>query len=580
MEVEMQREDSKWEGYVDWRNRAAVKGRHGGMLAASFVLAVEILENLAFLANASNLVTYLTEFMHLSVSRAASEVSAFMGTAFLLALLGGFLSDAFFSTFIIFLISAFIEFLGLILLTIQARRPSLMPPPCKSSAASPCKAVGGSKAVILFVGLYLVALGAGGIKGSLPSHGAEQFDESTSKGRKQRSTFFNYFVFCLSCGALVAVTFVVWLEENIGWEWGFGVSTISIFLSILVFLSGSSFYKNKIPRGSPLTTILKVLLAASILGCSSKSSSNAVVNFSVSPSNYLVREDQSEEGEKRHSSQSLTNSLRCLNRAVEGKTVHSMLECTVQQVEDVKIVLKMLPIFGCTIMLSCCLAQLSTFSIRQAASMDRKIGNLTVPAASLPFFPVVFMLILAPIYDHLIIPFVRRVTKSEMGITHMQRIGVGLVLSILAMAVAALVEVKRKRVATEAGLLDSKETLPITFLWIALQYLFLGSADLFTLAGLLEFFFTEAPSSMRSLATSLSWASLAMGYYLNSAMVLIVNRVTESVGKSPWLGEKIGINRYRLDLFYWLICFLSVVNFLHYLFWAMRYKYISTGARS
>jgi hypothetical protein len=28
----------RWEGYVDWRNRPAVKGRHGGMVAASFVL--------------------------------------------------------------------------------------------------------------------------------------------------------------------------------------------------------------------------------------------------------------------------------------------------------------------------------------------------------------------------------------------------------------------------------------------------------------------------------------------------------------------------------------------------------------
>ncbi|KAL0447077.1 UNVERIFIED_CONTAM: protein NRT1/ PTR FAMILY 4.5 [Sesamum latifolium] len=55
------------------------------------------------------------------------------------------------------------------------------------------------------------------------------------------------------------------------------------------------------------------------------------------------------------------------------------------------------------------------------------------------------------------------------------------------MAVAAIVEIKRKRVATESGLLDSTKPLPITFFWIALQYLFLGSADLFTLAGLLEF---------------------------------------------------------------------------------------------
>ena len=29
---------SKWEGYVDWRNQSAIKGRHGGILAAFFIL--------------------------------------------------------------------------------------------------------------------------------------------------------------------------------------------------------------------------------------------------------------------------------------------------------------------------------------------------------------------------------------------------------------------------------------------------------------------------------------------------------------------------------------------------------------
>ncbi|WZZ68523.1 protein NRT1/ PTR FAMILY 4.6 [Brassica napus] len=581
--MEVEEEVSRWEGYADWRNKAAVKGRHGGMLAASFTLVVEILENLAYLANASNLVLYLREYMHLSPSKSANDVTNFMGTAFLLALLGGFLSDAFFSTYVIFLISASIEFLGLIILTIQARTPSLMPPTCDGPT---CEAVSGSKAVTLFVGLYLVALGVGGIKGSLPSHGAEQFDESTPKGRKQRSTYFNYFVFCLACGALVAVTFVVWLEDNKGWEWGFGVSTIAIFVSILIFLSGSKFYRNKIPCGSPLTTILKVLLAASVKSCSNGSPSNAVVNLAISPSNHLKEVTESGELEKpRHQEPvpppqtQLTNSLRFLNRAAEEKPDHKLLECTIQQVEDVKIVLKMLPIFACTIMLNCCLAQLSTFSVQQAASMNTKIGSLKIPPASLPVFPVVFIMILAPIYDHLIIPFARKTTKTETGVTHLQRIGVGLVLSILAMAVAALVEIKRKGVAKDAGLLDSKETLPITFLWIALQYLFLGSADLFTLAGLLEYFFTEAPASMRSLATSLSWASLAMGYYLSSVIVSIVNSITGSSGNTPWLrGER--INRYKLDYFYWLMCVLSAANFLHYLFWAMRYKYRSTGSRS
>lgn len=75
------------------------------------VTVVEVMENLAFLANASNLVTYLTGFMHFSPSRAANTVTNFMGTCFLLALLGGFLSDAFSTSFRVYLFSAIIEFL-------------------------------------------------------------------------------------------------------------------------------------------------------------------------------------------------------------------------------------------------------------------------------------------------------------------------------------------------------------------------------------------------------------------------------------------------------------------------------------
>ncbi|XP_061342446.1 protein NRT1/ PTR FAMILY 4.6-like [Gastrolobium bilobum] len=576
MELE-QNQVVRWEGYVDWRNMPALRGRHGGMLAASFVLVVEILENLAYLANASNLVLYLRQYMHLSPSKSAINVTNFMGTSFLLALLGGFLSDAFFTTYHIYLISAVIEFLGLIVLTIQARVASLKPPECDS--ATPCREVNGGKAAMLFGGLYLVALGVGGIKGSLPAHGAEQFDETTVSGRKQRSTFFNYFVFCLSCGALIAVTFVVWVEDNKGWEWGFAISTISIFVSIPVFLAGSATYRNKIPSGSPLTTILKVLVAASLNRCIYRNSNIAVVNMASSPSNpHSGRKEAVEETEKSSKeTEAPTNTLKFLNSAVENKPIHPSIECSVEQVEDVKIVLKVLPIFGCTIMLNCCLAQLSTFSVEQAATMNTKFGSLKVPPASLPIFPVLFIMILAPIYDHIIIPFARKVTKTEMGITHLQRIGIGLVLSIVAMAVAAVVEMKRKNVATHSGLLDdATKPLPITFFWIAFQYLFLGSADLFTLAGLLEFFFTEAPIRMRSLATSLSWASLAMGYYLSSVIVSIVNSVTGNSSHKPWLSGA-NLNHYHLERFYWLMCVLSGLNFLHYLFWAMRYKYRGTG---
>ncbi|KAL3654191.1 hypothetical protein CASFOL_003872 [Castilleja foliolosa] len=563
--------ENQLDGYVDWRGKPAVRNRHGGMIAAFFVLVVEVMENLAYLANASNLVLYLTQHMHFPLSDSANAVTNFMGTAFVLALLGGFLSDAFLTSYYIFLISAVIEFLGLIILTIQAQSNALQPPKCDltSSQHTPCQQVHGPKAALLFLGLYLVALGVGGIKGSLPAHGAEQFDETTPLGRKQRSTFFNYFVFSLACGALIAVTLVVWIEDNKGWQWGFGISTLTILLSIPVFLSGSAFYRNKLPLGSPLTTICKVLVASILNTCSPRTSSNAIASMAISPSPTPPSKQQNQ------SELSQSKTLKFLNRAVLNKPAFPILKCSVQQVEEVKIVFKILPIFACTIVLNCCLAQLSTFSVQQAATMDTSLGTLNVPPASLPVFPVVFIMILAPLYDHVIIPFARRVTKSEMGVSHLQRIGVGLVLSVIAMAIAALVEIKRKKIATNSNLLDSDKPLPVTFFWIALQYLFLGSADLFTLAGLLEFFFTEAPLSMRSLATSLSFASLALGYYLSTVIVKIVNDVTGRSGHKAWLSGD-NLNHYELDRFYWLMCVLSGLNFVHYLFWAVKYKYRSS----
>uniref|UniRef100_A0A0E0LCY2 Major facilitator superfamily (MFS) profile domain-containing protein n=1 Tax=Oryza punctata TaxID=4537 RepID=A0A0E0LCY2_ORYPU len=555
------------------------------MLAASFVLVVEVLENLAFLANASNLVTYLMNFMHYSPSQSATTVTNFMGTAFLLALLGGFLSDAFFTTYAIYLISAFIEFLGLVVLTIQARTPSLMPPGCTKGAGAACEPVSGAKKAMLFAGLYLTALGIGGIKGSLPSHGAEQFDEHAPRGRKGRSTFFNYFVFCLSVGALIAVTFAVWVEDNKGWQWGFGISTIAILLSIPVFVAGSRLYRNKVPTGSPLTTIAKVVLAAAFArrGGAQSTSNGAVIDRAPSPTGSTDMKEYCKPGDIcgvadgcAEVATEPSEELVFLNRAVQRQPRCGALSCTVQEVEDVKIVLMVLPIFFSTIMLNSCLAQLSTFSVEQAATMDTRVGGLKVPPASLPVFPVTFIILLAPIYDHVIIPFARRATGTEMGITHLQRIGTGLVLSIVAMAVAAVVEVKRKNVASNAGMLDATAPLPITFFWIAFQYLFLGSADLFTLAGLLEFFFSEAPARMRSLATSLSWASLALGYYLSSVLVTVVNSATGRGGRRAWLqGEN--LNHYHLERFYWVMCVLSTLNYLFFLFWAIRYKYRNAG---
>jgi len=151
------------------------------------------------------------------------------------------------------------------MLTIQAHIPRLKPPNCVMGSTNGLRqTVQGGKSSYaicrpLSCGPCSRSPNCGtGIKGLLPPHGAEQFDETTVEGRKRRSEFFNYFVFSLSCGALFAFTFVVWIEDNKVWQLGLGVSTSSILLSIPVYLLGSHMYRTKVPVGSPITPMFKV----------------------------------------------------------------------------------------------------------------------------------------------------------------------------------------------------------------------------------------------------------------------------------------------------------------------------------
>jgi dipeptide/tripeptide permease len=70
-------------------------GRAGRWGAAAMILVAELNERLTTLGIAVNLVTYLTATMHVGNAEAANVVTNFMGTSFMLCLLGGFVADSF-----------------------------------------------------------------------------------------------------------------------------------------------------------------------------------------------------------------------------------------------------------------------------------------------------------------------------------------------------------------------------------------------------------------------------------------------------------------------------------------------------
>lgn len=90
---------------------------------------------------------------------------------------------------------------------------------------------------------------------------------------------------------------------------------------------------------------------------------------------------------------------------------------------------------------------------------------------------------------------------------------------------------------------------------------------MFSVVGLLEFFYEESSAGMKSLSTAISWCSIAFGYFLSSVVVEVVNKVS-----GGWLASN-NLNRDKLNYFYWLLSVLSVLNLGIYVMCASWYKY-------
>ncbi|XP_061357281.1 protein NRT1/ PTR FAMILY 4.3-like [Gastrolobium bilobum] len=545
---------------VDWRGRPSNPHKHGGMRPALFVLGLQAFEIMAIAAVGNNLITYVINEMHFSLSKSANVVTNFVGTIFLLALLGGYLSDSYLGSFWTILIFGFLELSGFILLSVQAHLPQLKPPPCNmmmSDGEEQCIEAKGFKAMIFFLAIYLVALGSGCVKPNMIAHGGDQFNQENPKQLKNLSTYFNAAYFAFSLGELVALTILVWVQTHSGMDVGFGVSAAAMAMGLISLICGTLYYRNKPPQGSILTPLAQVLVAAFLK------------RKHICPSNPQML----------HGSQNYvhTDKFRFLDKAcirveLEGtnRKESAWRLCSVGQVEQVKMLVSVVPIFSCTIIFNTILAQLQTFSVQQGSAMDTHLTkSFHIPPASLQSIPYILLIIVVPLYDTFFVPFARKITGHESGISPLRRIGFGLFLATFSMVSAALLEKKRRDAA-----LNHNKTLSI--FWITPQFLIFGLSEMFTAVGLLEFFYKQSFKGMQAFLTAITYCSYSFGFYLSSLLVSLVNKITSTssngAGGGGWLHYN-NLNQDRLDLFYWLMAALSFLNFLNYLFWSRWYSY-------
>ncbi|XP_051130201.1 protein NRT1/ PTR FAMILY 8.1-like [Andrographis paniculata] len=558
-------DDEKYtkDGTLDYHNNPAIKHNTGTWKACPYILGNECCERLAYYGINTNLVNYLKFQMNESNVVAVNNVNNWSGTCYVAPLLGAFLADAYLGRYSTIAAFSIVYVAGMTILTLSASIHGLKP---RCDEAKVCHPTG-FEAGVFFVGLYLIALGTGGIKPCVSPFGADQFDDSDEGEKKSKSSFFNWFYFSINIGALVASTVLVWIQTNVGWEWGFGIPTVAMALAVVTFFSGTRRYRNRKPGGSPLTQITQVVVAAI-----RKSGLDLPKDETGL---YETSDQESVQGSRKLEH---TDKLRFFDRAAietesdrRNGTVNPWRLCTVTHVEELKSVVQLLPIWATGIVFSAVYSQMGTLFVLQGNTMDLRITkSFDIPSASLSLFDTISVIFWVPVYDRIIVPVARKLTGNKNGFTQLQRMAIGLVISIISMVSAATLETIRLRIVKEHGYYELKH-IPLSVFWQVPQYALIGCAEVFTFIGQLEFFYEQAPDTMRSLCSALSLTTVAAGNYLSSLLVKLVTEVSTKNGSHGWIPDN--LNYGKLHNFFWLLAVLSVANLGFYSVVAKWYTY-------
>ncbi|KAI3763864.1 hypothetical protein L2E82_13862 [Cichorium intybus] len=541
----------------------------GGIITMPFIFANEVGEKLAVVGFQTNMISYLTQQLHMPMTKAANTLTNFSGTASLTPLLGAFVADSFAGRFWTITVASMIYQIGMISLTLSAVLPKLKPPPCENGEN--CQEPNTGQLAILYISLLLTAVGSGGIRPCVVAFGADQFDETDEKQKTNTWKFFNWYYFCMGASMLVAVTVIVYIQDNVGWGWGLGIPSMAMVFSVVTFVMGYPLYRNMDPAGSPFTRLIQVCVAAfrkrklAMVSDHDLLYENEELDASISISGKLLHTKQMTFLDKA--------AIMTKEDYAKGKSKPNLWRLnTVHRVEELKSLIRMGPIWAAGILLITAYAQQNTFSLQQAKTMNRTLTkSFQIPAGSMTVFTLISMLTTIVFYDRVFVPIARKLTGLERGISFLSRMAIGFCISVFATLVAGFIEIKRKNAAFTHGLIEKPhETIPISVFWLVPQYSLHGIAEAFMSIGHLEFFYDQAPESMRSTAIGVFWMAIAAGNYLSTLLVTMVHKLSAGRDGSNWLPDD-NLNKGRLEYFYWLITLLQVLNLVYYLFCAKFY---------
>ena len=153
--------------------------------------------------------------VRMSAVEATEKFHYFVSLVYVTPLLGALLADIFFGKYRIIMVLSIVYCLG--------------------HASLALMGMAGEATMWLGMGLWLIALGSGGIKPCVSAHVGDQFGE---QNRHLIPTIFNWFYWSINLGAFLSTLLTPWLLEWYGPHWAFGTPGVLMALATIVFWMG------------------------------------------------------------------------------------------------------------------------------------------------------------------------------------------------------------------------------------------------------------------------------------------------------------------------------------------------------
>lgn len=350
---------------------------------AYLIILVEGCERFCYYGLKTILLLYFINFLSLDKDSGTVGVHLFTALSYFTPILGAILSDGFVGRYWTILVLSIVYFIGTVVLSITA-----IPNIGHKQLAGP------------IVGLFLIAVGTGGIKSSVGAFGADQISKANTR---QLSRYFALFYFAINTGSFISTVLTPILRSNVhcfGYDCyalAFGIPTILMLIALVLFVIGTPSYKRIPPKENIIAKFFAILFRAI---------KNAIFHRSS--------------GSREH------------------WLYHASDKYDIGDIEDVRAVLRVALLFVPIPVFFALYDQSGSRWTYQATLMNGNLGNVfTIQPDQMQALNSILILFFIPLFEEVIYPLCAR---CNFLVKPLQRMFAGMIVMVITFLVAAVVQ--------------------------------------------------------------------------------------------------------------------------------------------